>query len=199
VEIALALGLGFSLRTLHARIEILVDRFFFRARRRALAELKAFAEDVYFITDPDVAIHRTVAVVARCGDAEFAALYLIADGPFGRAADTGADALPMEVDENDPLLVRMRSTRKMELLRGSGSAIDAEIAFPLFVRGGLVGALTLGPKRSGEAYDPEETALLADLSQRVGLALDALQTVALRRELDALTLPAATGGVARAF
>ena len=188
VEIALALGLGFSLRTLHTRIESVVDRFFFRARRRALAKLKTFASDVYFITDPDVAIDRTVAVVAGCADAEYAALYLIADGPFSRAADVNADALPIDVDENDPLLVRMRSSRNTELLRGLGSAIDAEIAFPMFVRGTLVGALVLSAKRSGEAYDPEETALISDLAQRVGLALDALQTLALRRELDGRAL-----------
>jgi GAF domain-containing protein len=79
----------------------------------------------------------------------------------------------------------LRASRRPELLRGLGSAIDAEIAFPMFVRGTLVGALVLAPKRSGEAYDPEETTLITDLVQRVGLALDALQTLALRRELAA--------------
>jgi GAF domain-containing protein len=79
----------------------------------------------------------------------------------------------------------------------------------MFVRGSLAGALILAPKRSGEAYDPEERALLTEIAQRVGLALDALQTLALRRELElrapagnGLTLPPAppaTGGAARAF
>jgi hypothetical protein len=186
VEIALALGLGFSLRSLHARIEQLIDRIFFRRRRLALAELRSFAADVYFITDPDVAIERTVETVARCADAAGVALFLIADGVFGRAAAVDPGSLPSEVGENDPLFVRLRSTRKPERLRELGSALDADIAFPLFVRGTLVGALVLAPKRSSETYDPEETALLADLAQRVALALDALQTIALRRELEAL-------------
>jgi hypothetical protein len=186
VEIALALGLGFSLRPLHARIERIVDSIFFRTRRRSLAELKTFADDVYHITDPDVAIERTVSVVGRCSDAENAALYLIADGVFGCAAVIDEALLPSELGENDPLFVRMRASRKPALLRGTESLIEAEIAFPMFVRGTLVGALVLAPKRSGEAYDPEETALITDLVQRVGLALDALQTLALRRELDAL-------------
>lgn len=206
VEIALALGLGFSLRSLHARIEAVVDRLFFRRRRQALSELRAFAADVYFITDPDVALERTVEVVARCTDAANVALFLIADGVFGRASAVEPGDFPSEAGENDPLFVRLRASRKTELLRGLGSALEADVAFPMFVRGTLVGTLVLAPKRSGETYDPEETALLADLAQRVALALDALQTVALRRELELLAAtgqaagsPLATGGPGRAL
>jgi hypothetical protein len=186
-SVEIALGLGFSLRSLHARIERIVDRIFFRRRQLALAELRAFATDVYFITDPDVAIDRTVRVVARCTDATNAALFLIADSVFGRASAVEPSAWPSEVGENDPLLVRMRATRKSEGMPDGGSGLDADIAFPMFVRGTLVGALVLAPKRTGETYDPEETALLTDLAQRLGLALDALQTAALRREVDALS------------
>jgi hypothetical protein len=186
VEIALALGLGFSLRPLHARIERFVDGIFFRHRQRALAALKTFANDVAFITDPDVAIERTVDVVGRCADAENAALYLIADGVFGQAAAVDSGALTPEASENDLLFVRMRATRQPASPRELSSEIQAEIAFPMFVRSTLVGALVLAAKRTGETYDPEEIALLTDLAQRVGLALDALQTIALRRELDAL-------------
>ena len=71
---------------------------------------------------------------------------------------------------------------------------DGEIAFPMFVRATLVGALVLAAKRTGEAYDPEEHGLLADLAQRAGLALDALQTVAIRRELEALVPRNRRGG-----
>lgn len=75
----------------------------------------------------------------------------------------------------------------------------AEIAFPTFVRGMLVGVFVPAAKRSGEACDPEERNLLAELSQRVGIALDALQTASLRRELNALAAHGATGGVASAL
>ena len=195
VEIALALGLGFSLRPLHARIEQFVDSIFFRARRRALAELKAFGSDVYHITDPRTAIERTVNVVGVCTGAENAALYVAAGGVFECAAAIDAALLPAELDENDPLFVRLRAARKTELLRGTGSAIDAEIAFPMFVRGTLAGAVVLAAKRSGEAYDPEETALLSDLVQRAGLALDALQTLALPARTRCARCRALSGSV----
>jgi hypothetical protein len=187
VELALALGLGFSLRSLHARIERVVDRIFFRQRQRALAALQAFANDVYFITEPDAAIERTVDVVNRCVDASNTALYLIAGRVFRCAAAGDPGRYPSEIGENDPLFVRLRASRRPELVRDAGSSLDAEIAFPMFVRATLVGALVLGGKRSGEAYDPEETALLTDVAQRVGVALDTLQTLAVRRELEALT------------
>jgi len=197
VEIALALGLGFSLRSLHDRIERIIDRIFFRHRQRALATLKTFAGDVYFITDPDVALERTVDVVNRCADAGNVALYLIADGVFGCAAAIDPATFPSEIGENDPLFVRMRASRQAEMPREVASSLDAEIAFPMFVRATLVGALVLAAKRTGEAYDPEETALLADLAGRVGLALDALQTATMRRELESLLR--ATGGAATAL
>ena len=187
VELALALGLGFSLRNLHARIERIVDRLFFRRHQRSLAALKTFANDVYFITDPDVAIERTVNVVNECADATNTAVYLIADGVFGCAEAVDAREFPAQVSENDPLFVRMRASRRGELARDTASGLaGGEIAFPMFVRATLVGALVLADKRTGEAYDPEEFALLTELAQRVGLALDALQTLAMRRELEAL-------------
>ncbi len=197
VEIALALGLGFSLRSLHARIEHIIDRLFFRHRQRALTTLKTFADDVYFITDPDIALERTVDTVFRCADAENAAIYLIADGVFGCAAIIDSAALPTELSADDPLFVRLRATRQAQLPREVGSGLNAEIAFPMFVRATLVGALVLAAKRSGEAYDPEENALLTELAQRVGLALDALQTLAMRRELESLM--GATGGAGTAL
>jgi GAF domain len=197
VEIALALGLGFSLRSLHARIERIIDRLFFRHRQRALATLKTFADDVYFITDPDVALERTVDTVFRCADAENAAIYLIADGAFGCASIINSADLPAELSADDPLFVRLRATRLPQIPREVGSGLNAEIAFPMFVRATLVGALVLAAKRSGEAYDPEENALLTELAQRVGLALDALQTIAMRRELESLM--GATGGASSAL
>jgi hypothetical protein len=186
VEIALAIGLGFSLRSLHARIERIVDGIFFRTRRRALAALRGFAEDIYFITEADVAVQRTVEVAGRCSDAENAALYVLSGGVYGCAAALSAEFMPAEIGENDPLFVRLRAARQAQLIRDCGSDLGAEIAFPMFVRGSLVGALVLAPKRSGEAYDSEERTLLTEIAQRAGLALDALQTLALRRELDLL-------------
>jgi GAF domain-containing protein len=79
----------------------------------------------------------------------------------------------------------MRASRRGEQARDTASGLAVEVA-SMFVRATLVGALVLADKRTGEAYDPEEFALLTEFAQRVGLALDALQTFAMHRELEAL-------------
>jgi hypothetical protein len=180
VEIALALGLGFSLRTLHVRVERAVDYLFFRGRQRALGALRAFSRDVYYITDPATVVERTVALIGTHLDA--AAVTVIT---------TGID------ESDDPLLVRLRASRDLVALRDLATAIHGEFAFPMVVRGTLTGALIVAAKRTGETYDPEERQLLRELAERVGFALDALQTLAIRRELE--DLRSATGGAVPAF
>lgn len=54
------------------------------------------------------------------------------------------------------------------------SLLKGEYAFPMTVRGRLVGAFIVGPKRSGESYAPDESEAIAHLAMGVGAALDAL-------------------------
>jgi hypothetical protein len=180
VEIALALGLGFSLRTLHVRVERAVDYLFFRARQRSLGALRDFARDVYYITDAATVVERAVSAIGTHLGA--AGVAVITDG----------------IDESDdPLFVRLRASRELVALRGVDTAVHGEYAFPMVVRGTVTGALVVAAKRTGETYDPEERKLLREIAERVGFALDALQTLAIRRELEELRL--ATGGVVPAF
>jgi hypothetical protein len=180
VEIALALGLGFSLRTLHVRVERAVDYLFFRGRQRSLAALRAFQRDVFYIESPDAVIEQTIELVSRHADAAEVRI-------VGEAAATN----------DDPLFVRLRSGRLPVKLRDTSTALHGEYAFPMVVRGTLTGALIVAAKRTGETYDPVERDLLAEIAERAGIALDALQTVAIRRELEELR--AATGGAVPAF
>jgi hypothetical protein len=180
VEIALALGLGFSLRTLHVRVERGVDYLFFRGRQQSLAALRAFQRDVFYIEHPDAVEEQTVTLVMRHADA--AAVTLVGEGA---------------ATSDDPLFVRLRSSRQPVKLRDTGTAMLGEYAFPMVVRGTLTGALIVAAKRTGETYDPVERDLLAEIAERAGIALDALHSVAIRRELEELR--SATGGVVPAF
>ena len=180
VEIALAIGLGFSLRTLHVRVEHAVDYVFFRGRQQSLAALRAFQRDVFYISDPDLVVERAVALISRHADA---------------AAVTIAGEQAAQSD--DPVFVRLRATHEPVRLRGTGTELHGELAFPMAVRGTLTGALIVAAKRSGETYDPVERELLAEIAERTGIALDALRTQAIRAELEALR--AATGGALSAF
>jgi hypothetical protein len=179
VEIALAIGLGFSLRALHVRVERAVDFVFFSKRRRSIATMRAFTRDVFYISDPALVVARMLDILETCTDASGAVLL---DEEAARA--------------DDGLLVRIRATRAAVLLRDVRSEYHGEIAFPMFVRGALAGVLIVDVKNSGDAYDPEERDLIGEIAARVGIALDALQTQAIRIELEALRerLALATGG-----
>jgi hypothetical protein len=180
VEIALALGLGFSLRTLHVRVERGVDYLFFRGRQQSLAALRAFQRDVFYIESPAAVEEQTVTIIMRHADA--AAVTIVGE---------------LAASSDDPLFVRLRSSRQPIKLRDTATALHGEYAFPMVVRGALIGALIVAAKRNGETYDPVERDLLAEIAERAGIALDALRTIAIRRELDELR--AATGGAVPAF
>jgi hypothetical protein len=180
VEIALALGVGFSFRALHVRVERAIDYLFFRERQRSLAALRAFQRDVFYIEDPGIVVEQTIDLISQHADAAEVRI-------VGEAAATS----------DDPLFVRLRSSRLPVKLRDTATALHGEFAFPMVVRGTLTGALIVAAKRNGETYDPVERDLLTEIAERAGIALDALQTVAIRRELEELR--SATGGALPAF
>ncbi len=173
VGIALALGLGFSVRFVHGRVDRTVDRVFFRKRHQQEEALLRFAREAAFVTDADTLLKRTVSEVAEHVEASTVAI-LTDDrsGSFVPACSFGPPAAAVGAD--DPALVTMRAAPEPVDLHLRASALRGEYAFPMTSRGVLVGALVCGPKRSGDAYAPDERETLAQLAHAVGLALGML-------------------------
>lgn len=184
VSIAIALGLGFSVRFIHARVDRVVDRVFFRKRHEQERALLRFAHQAAFVTDTRTLLGRTVSEVARHAGAGAVAV-LTRNGGVFVCADRLGPAQP-DVDENDPTIVTLRATGQAVDLHGRASALRGEYAFPMLSRGALVGVLACGLKRDGDAYAPDERDALTELAQCVGRQLDML---AADREADA-ALPA---------
>lgn len=185
LELALAIGLGFSLRPIHRRVDRFVDNLFFRDRHRAEANLRRFARDIGSITSVPVLLDRTVAVVMSEAQASAACIYVYDGTAFARVAGVGNDGhFPLVVDENDPVFVRLRATREDTALTRLESTLDAEHAFPMLVRGQLFGALVCCAKTTSEAYDPDEIRHLGDIANAAGTTIDVLHTEALKREID---------------
>jgi GAF domain-containing protein len=84
------------------------------------------------------------------------------------------------VDENDPALVAMWARRVVADIQTLGSALPGVLAFPMIVRGELIGALVCGNKEHAEAYAPDEIQSLRNVAAAVGHALDGLRV----RELE---------------
>ncbi len=187
LEALLALGIGVSLGRFHTRVGAVVDTVFFQDRHRAEAALHRLAHDAAYVDDPHVLADRIVTAVDRHGNASGTALYLHAGTcylPF-LATLVGTDA----IQRNDAAIVRMRAVGDEidleDLVREVGpTACAGTIAFPMIVRGELLGILACGSKRDHEAYAPDERAMLSELARAAGSAFDTIQTLALRRAVD---------------
>jgi hypothetical protein len=163
VSAGLALALGLSVRAIHGRVEAVLDNVFFRKRHEDERALLTFARETPYVTNAATLLERAAECLDRHADASSVAFAL--DDERGRYGD---------VDENDPALVALRTTRKPVDLHAVPTDLRAEFAYPMLARGRLLGALVLGPKRSGEAYAPDESAAIEQMAAAIAGTLDVL-------------------------
>jgi len=185
VQLAVALALGFSIRFIHLRVDRLVDWMLFRQRHLDEEAIRDFTHDAHYITNADVLLQRGVATAIGHAYASNAGIWLRESSGIYREHQATFSSTPA-VDENDPALVAMRARRIVADLPALGSALPGAFAFPMIVRGELIGALVCGSKELGEAYDPDETAALRDMASAVGHALDAMRIRELEEQLRSL-------------
>jgi GAF domain-containing protein len=185
LQLAVALILGFSIRYIHARVDGTVDRLLFRQRHLDDAAIAEFTHDAHYITAAGVLLERCVATAIRHGHAVEAGVWLRAgSGRYDPNRSTFAHGA--SVDENDPALVAMRARRIVADLHALGSTLPGALAFPMIVRGELLGALVCGNKEHAEAYAPDEIEALRSMASAVAHALDAVRIRELEERVRAL-------------
>ncbi len=184
VQLFVALVLGFSVRAIHTRVDRFVDSVLFRERHLAEAALRFFAHDAPYITEAGVLLSRCVKTIERYAHARGAGIWTAQSPTYRAAVTTFASAA--DVDENDPAAVAMRARRVTVDLREAESGLPGTVAFPMIVRGELLGMLVCGPKTDDEIYAPDERDALAFLATSVGHALDGIEIRELRSRLEAL-------------
>ena len=191
LELAVPLGLGAALSTVHRRIEAFVERFLFRHQYRAETALRGFAQECAFVTEVEDLFALTVDQIAQNMGASRVALYESTAQGYACARQRGAPALPQAIAVNDLAFIKLR-TRNAELdLNGIPGELGADgYAFPLMVRGSLLGALVVG-QRPGEHYVADERELLFHVAHEVGAALFALRA----RESQAFVRAVAQGAL----
>ena len=175
LEFAVPLGLGAALSTVHRRIDALVERFLFRRQYRADTALRRFAEECAFITQTEDLFAQAVGQIALHTGAPHVALYESSAQAYTCVHQRGTPALPDAIAMNDPAFVGLRA-RNAELdLHATQSVLGTDgYAFPLMLRGNLLGALVVG-QRPGEHFAAEERELLFHVAHEVGAALFALR------------------------
>ena len=174
VGMAVALGLGISLRYIHRYAERFVDHVFFRKRHEDESALRRFAHEASYISDRSTLLDRAVQAVKEHTTADDAAV-LIREG--AATYDFPGDGHGARVSENDPGVIALRAWGKpIDLHAFPHSQLRGELAYPMISRGELLGALICGPKRDGDAYAPDESDALLALAHGVGTALDTLSS-----------------------
>ena len=175
LELAVPLGLGAALSAVHRRIEAAVERLIFRHQYRMETALRRFAEDCAFITQPESLFELSIEQIARHTGAPLVALYERTAEGYACLRQQGNPALPEKVAADDLAFVALRARNAPLELHDSQSALGTDgYAFPLMLRGSLLGALVVA-ERPSEHFAADERALLFHVAHEVGMALFALR------------------------
>jgi GAF domain-containing protein len=119
--------------------------------------LRTFGADAQFLASTSTLVRETKQALETHADATFVRL----------AMDDGAGHYG-GVSESDPAIIALRDRHKAIDLKTLPTQLQGEFAYPMISRGELVGVLILGPKRSGEAYAPDESHAIMQLAHEVG-------------------------------
>jgi len=175
LELLVPLALGASLTTVHRRIDGLIERLVFRRQYRQEQALRRFAREAAFVSAPDKLLQLTAAELRRHIGAPWVGLYESTPQGYALARQGGDLPLPTQIDPDEPAVIALRAHETEVDLHDCAGVLPREgYAFPLQVRGQLLGLLVIG-SRPDEHYSSEERELFAHVAHEVGAALFAIR------------------------
>ena len=192
-SIGFALVVVFLFEPLHRRIQRFVDRTFYRQQYDYRTAIKSLSEAMTSILDPDLIPKTLVGAVVKEMFLENGLLLLPRRGgegyEIGFVEGLQAQAAPVrELPETDPLL-RLVKEKKTHVLRhdiamnpvyegereGLQQTLDAlssDLLLPMTYKEELRGILSLGRKKSGKLFTPEDLDLLKTMLNQSAIALE---------------------------
>ena len=168
LELALAVGLGVLLTTVHRQLESFLNAVIFRAQTLALEALHRFALETDLIADPHHLLAQTYEALRARVESDYAAIYTL-DGSSYALVTPNAPAPPL-LPPHDFAVLRLRRWHEPFECDEPGHPLRAALLMPMTARAELVGFIVCGPKRDGTHYLPEEVQALSALTHRVGSA-----------------------------
>jgi GAF domain-containing protein len=187
VETIVALVIGFSFNAMHKRLEEWIARVLFRAKFEAAKALRRLADEAPYMEREQALLLRAVGDVRQSTGASAVAIYEREDEMYRVSAREGAPAPPDEIEIDDLAFVRMRKAHGAVDLGDVPSMLGADgLLFPFSTRGTLTGAMLCRRRPNGEAYAPDEIALLAHVAHEVGTEIVAIRARRQAEILDAI-------------
>jgi hypothetical protein len=166
-EAALALALGFSITTVHKRMEHALNRIVFRAQTVALAAIRRFTHEVDLIGDPAQLLAQTLETLRTRVDTEYVAIFS-EEGMTFIQAQPGVESVPAMLSANDLAVLRLRRWSEPFECDVPHHPLRNALLVPMTARTRLVGFIACGPKTDHTHYVPEEIDTLQALAHRAG-------------------------------
>lgn len=169
IEIAILFAATLAFRPIHQRVEAAIEEAFNKRKHEALSTLAKFRRDLSSFKDLSQLLRRVIEAVEHHLEAPACAIYLRRE-QF-RAEASSFDVAAGDIEESDPLIIRLRSSgapAQPNLLKSNAQGTHA---FPMTAAGELVGFLLVHCKH---AYDDDELQMLTGLAQDLAVALVAI-------------------------
>ena len=192
-SIGFALAVVFLFEPLHKRFQGFVDLVFYRQQYDYRKTIKNISEAMTSILDPDLISKTLVGSVVKEMFLENGALLLRDAGSRGYQAKMveGMDARSRpssELPEDDAVLAVMKENKdallrhdvimnpRYELNRDdldkTFQSLSSELMLPMMYKDELRGVISLGRKKSGKLFTPEDLDLLKTLTSQSAIALE---------------------------
>jgi hypothetical protein len=182
LQVATAVGLGFSSQKIYKAADWLIDRYLFPDSHKNEVKLKRLGDGLRFAETADaIAASVTKEPAETLGLASAALFRKRDDGTYFRKVSVGwsdddvsvigaGDALPVYL-EGDASQFNVRDMLAARTGFPTGHAAPHH-AYPLMVRRALAGFVLYSENDDGTALDPDETAMLDKLVKAAGDAYD---------------------------
>ena len=166
-EVVLALIIGFSLTSVHKRIETFLNRIIFRAQATALAAIRRFTHEIDLINDPSQLVAQMLQTLRTRLESEYVAAFT-ADGTTFVQPAPALGGLPALLSPNDLAVLRLRRWSEPFECDAPGHPLQGALLLPMTARTDLIGFIACGPKDDRTHYVPEEVETLQALAHRAG-------------------------------
>lgn len=193
IRILAALIIAISFQPLRSRVEIIIDKLFFRGKLDYQETIAEFTRSLVTILDLRELLNLIVSMSSILNIKQIAILLFDEDSIRYRIrASAGLDqeTKEREFDEQSDLIRLLtfskKAVQRSKIENASANSdytkllaemdmVKAAIAIPIFVKGNLKGVLLLGEKLSEEQYNKEDVNMLTTLADEAGIAIDNAQ------------------------